>query len=101
MENSEGEDEAGAEAALILGEDQHRAVAEDVGAVALSEEVADFEKCLKASRAVSGEMNRLAKMDVEERRSRILREGRDRGHGVVRLPSIAGAPARAGAFKSA
>ena len=53
----------------LLGEDEQRTVAQDVGAIALGKQVPHVEQRLEAARPIARDVNRLAKVDVQERLS--------------------------------
>ena len=74
--DSEREGETRAEAALVLGEEQQSTVAQDVGLVALGEEVAHVEQRFQAFRAVAGDADGLAEVQIQVGLGSVLREGR-------------------------
>src|SRR6202048_640736 len=99
--NSEREREPRAHAALILREHQQRAVAEDEGAVALREQIAQIEHCIQAPDAFAMQANGLPEGKFEIGLGSVRRIRRDPGNCVLRLPAIARAPPRPGAVERA
>ena len=99
--SSEGEGKSGAEAALVLREEKHRAVAQNEWLIALGKEIPHIEQRLQAFRAIAGDADGLAEMQIQERLGHLLRKRRHSGHGIIGLPCVAGAPLSPGTVQRA
>ena len=101
MERLEGEGQAGADAALILREDQQRAVAQEVRAD--SPRQADSSRSSSASKPLDprGAYESAGEAEGSGRARPHRQRTAPRGHGVVGLPAVAGAPAGSGAIQRA
>src|ERR1035441_2965156 len=94
------ESEASANAALLLGKDEQRAVAQEVGPVALREQIAQIEEGVDSACPVAAQMDGLAKAKVEVRFD-VRRKRSNAGDGVVGAPAVACPPACSGAIEGA
>ena len=97
----EGERDAAADSALALREDEHGAVAQHEGTIALSEEIPDIENRFNATGAVAVRANRLAEMEAQKGLVSIGGERGNLRHGVAGLPPITCVPSRAGSLDRA
>ena len=101
MRTSEGEGKSGAEAALVLREENQRAVAENIRLIALGKKISHIEQRLQAFCPIACDPDGLPDVQIQERLGHLLRKGRHRGHGIVGLPGVAGAPLGSGAVQRA
>ncbi len=95
----EGNGQAAADAALVLGEDQEGTIAQNEGAIALGQQITHIEQRFYANRAVVAHTNGLAQAEVQVRFGGVLRKWRYLGNGILRLPAITRLPARSGAIE--